>query len=137
LLRKRRGQEVALETQLDNDWKAYRRLRNVANNFISKSIKRYFLSKFKEKVCYQSLWDIVNELTGFCKKIPVSITVLDHNNTTIGDKNRINDLLAKEFVVIPDILPDYSSLRLTHTLRTLFMMKIMLTQKLCLCLLMK
>jgi hypothetical protein len=121
------AKKLALYTQLDNDWKAYRRLRNVANTFISKSKKRNFLPNVKDKVFSQSLWYTVNELTSLQKKISVPIFVLEHKNTIIGDKCRINDLLADEFLVyliLYPITPHFPK-RLIYTLRILFMMKTM------------
>jgi hypothetical protein len=104
------AKKIALRTQSVNDWKDYRRKRNAASNFISKAKKRYFLSKFHEKVDSQSLWDTVNELTGFRKKPSAPISVLEYNDTIIGDKLRIHDLLAEEFTVVPSTQSDYSSI---------------------------
>jgi hypothetical protein len=50
---------------------------------------------------------------GFRKKPSAPISVLEHKNIIIGDKCRIQDLLAEEFTVDPHILPDYSSVSST------------------------
>jgi hypothetical protein len=44
------------------------------------------------------------------KKGNNSVSVLEHNGTSIGDRVRINDLFSEEFIVIQKSLPNYDSL---------------------------
>jgi hypothetical protein len=104
------AKKIATRTKSSDDWKSYRIARNEANCQITKAKKSYFSKKFRDKISSQCLWDTVNELTGFRKNVTNPVSVLEHNGTSIGDRVRINDLFAEEFIVIPKSLPNYDSL---------------------------
>ncbi|XP_035714770.1 uncharacterized protein LOC118438490 [Folsomia candida] len=102
-LRKQRDKlhKLAHTSKSDGDFKKFRWIRNRYNTKLTQTKKYYYNVKFKESAkCTVSLWNNVNNLTGFRKKQCISIPKLVlPNNVVIDSPERINEKLAEQFIV--------------------------------------
>ncbi len=93
------------KSKIQLDIKKYRVARNKYNTSVTNAKKVYFRDKFKSSSNNtKSLWDNINDLTGFRKKPRNKITklILPDSNVIIDKTDEINSVLANQFIVQSD-----------------------------------